>query len=212
MNLKEAFRFQNKLQSMMDESRRILQQEDNVTKQETTLLKKKVMAEAEDETRIMEAPSEYADRINEIVGFLLWLLTEHEKLAKAIRRAKSNLQIDMDGEISLNRQRQEVANTLRGMAGIRNSENVVVNGGRGYRFNAEGNQVPYACDMKRVVTINFDRKMVRNAAADLDRKADAISTEIDQCTVNSTVDYAVPFGVNDSFDEAFEVYGALGKD
>ena len=61
--------------------------------------------------------------------------------------------------------------------------------------------------MKRVVTINFDRTMVRNAAAELDRRVDAVSAEIDLCTVNSSVDYATPFGVNDSFDEAFEAYG-----
>ena len=60
--------------------------------------------------------------------------------------------------------------------------------------------------MKRVVTINFDRTMVRNATAELDRRVDAVSAEIDLCTVNSSVDYATPFGVNDSFDEAFEAY------
>ena len=211
MNLKEAFRFQNKLQSLMDNSRRILQQEENITKQETTLLKKKVMAEAEDEILVMDAPSEYADRINMVVGFLLWLLAEHEKLTKAIRRAKNALQIDMDGEISLNKQRQEIASTLRYMTGIRNSESTVINGGRGYRFNAEGNQVPYSCDMKRVVTINFDRTMVRNSVAELDRRADAVSTEIDQCTVNSAVDYLPPFDVNDSFDDAFESFESRQK-
>ena len=120
MNLKEAFRYQNKLQGLMDMSRVILMNEENITKQQTTLLKKKVMAEAEDETRIQEAPSEYADRINDVVGFLLWLLSEHEKLTKAIRRAKDALKVDMDGEISLNKQRQEIAKTLHCMTAIRN--------------------------------------------------------------------------------------------
>ena len=206
MNLKEAFRYQNKLQGLMDMSRVILMDEENITKQQTTLLKKKVMAEAEDETRIQEAPSEYADRINDVVGFLLWLLFEHEKLTKAIRRAKDALKVDMDGEISLNKQRQEIAKTLHCKTAIRNSERTTIGGGRGYRFNAEGNQVAYTCDMKRIVTINFDRTMVRNAAAELDRRVDAVSAEIDLCTVNSSVDYITPFGVNDSFDEAFEAY------
>ena len=68
MNLKEAFRYQNRLQSLITEARMILGNENNVTVQEVTLLKKRVMAEAEDETRIQEAPSEYADRINDVVG------------------------------------------------------------------------------------------------------------------------------------------------
>ena len=208
MNLKEAFRYQNRLQGLITEARMILGDESNVTVQEVTLLKKKVMAEAEDETRIQEAPSEYADRINDVVGFLLWLLSEHEKLTRAIRRTKNALKLDMDGEISLNKQRQEIVATLREMTGIRSSERTVVGGGRGYRFNAEGNQVAYTCDLKKVTTINFDRKLVRNATAELERRADAVSTEIDQCAVNSNADYITPFGVNDGFDEAFEAYMA----
>lgn len=206
MNLKEAFRYQNRLQGLITEARMILGDESNVTVQKVTLLKKKVMAEAEDETRIQEAPSEYADRINDVVGFLLWLLSEHEKLTRAIRRTKNALKLDMDGEISLNKQRQEIVATLREMTGIRSSERTVVGGGRGYRFNAEGNQVAYTCDLKKVTTINFDRKLVRNATAELERRADAVSTEIDQCAINSNVDYITPFGVNDGFDEAFEAY------
>lgn len=208
MNLKDAFRYQNRLQGLITEAWMILGDESNVTVQEVTLLKRKVMAEAEDETRIQEAPSEYADRINDIVGFLLWLLSEHEKLTRAIRRTKNALKLDMDGEISLNKQRQEIAATLREMTGIRSSERTVVGGGRGYRFNAEGNQMAYTCDLKKVTTINFDRKLVRNATAELERRADAVSTEIDQCAINSNVDYITPFGVNDGFDEAFEAYMA----
>ena len=206
MNLKEAFRYQNRLQALMEEARMILCEKDNVTIQQVTVLRKQVMPEAENETRIQEAPSEYADRINDIVGFLLWLLSEHEKLTKAIRRTKNALQMDMDGEISLNKQRQEIAATLRNMGSIRNSERTAVGGGRGYRFNAEGNQVAYTCDLKTVTTINFDRKLVRNATAELDRRADAISAALDQCAINSNVDYITPFGVNDGFDQAFEAY------
>ena len=204
MNLKEAFRCQNRLRSLMDEARAILADERNVTRQENILLKKKAMAEAEDEVRIEEAPSEYADRINDVVGFLLWLLSEHEKLTKAIRRGKNALKLDMDGEISLNIQRQEIASVLRTLSGIRNSERIT--SGRGYRFNAEGNQVAYTCDVKKITTIRFDRKMVRNVTAQLERRADAVSTELDQCAVNSAVDYIMPFSVNDGFDEAFEAF------
>ena len=46
MNLKEAFRYQNKLQSFMDEAQGILDRDANVTKVENTYLRHKVMAEA----------------------------------------------------------------------------------------------------------------------------------------------------------------------
>ena len=39
MNLKEAFRYQNKLQSFMDEAQEILDRDSNVTKVENTYLR-----------------------------------------------------------------------------------------------------------------------------------------------------------------------------
>ena len=79
MNLKEAFRFQNKLQSMMADAQSILGNNGNITKVQNTYLRHKVMAEAEDEVT-MEAPStEYSENITEMAEFLLFLLDEREK-------------------------------------------------------------------------------------------------------------------------------------
>ena len=64
MNLKEAFRFQNMLQSMMSDAQSILGNNGNITKVQNTYLRHKVMAEAEDEVT-MEAPStEYIIRLS----------------------------------------------------------------------------------------------------------------------------------------------------
>lgn len=208
MNLKEAFRFQNSLQSMMETAQAILEDDGNTTQTRQTALRSRVMPEAEDETTLLQQPSEYADRINDVTAFWLWLLSEHEKLSRAIRRAKNALPLDMDSEISLNRQRQALAKTLHHMAQLKSSERLLSGAGRGYRFNAEGNQVTYTCDLKQVVTIHFDRTKVRNTAAEMDRRAEKISADIDQCLVNSNVDYALPFSVNDNFDEAFEIFMA----
>ena len=83
MNLKEAFRFQNKLQSMMADAQSILGNNGNITKVQNTYLRHKVMAEAEDEVT-MEAPStEYSENITEMGEFLLFLLDEREKLSAA---------------------------------------------------------------------------------------------------------------------------------
>ena len=204
MNLKEAFRFQNKLQGLMNEAQSILQNDRNITKTQTTVFHKKVMPELENEVTVDMAPSEYADRINEIMSFLLYLLDEHEKLAKGIHNAKAALPIDMDNEVSVNSRRQQIASTLRYMVDLRSSEILQPGGGMGYRFNAEGNQVSYRCDAKRVTTINFDRNKARTYALAMNRKADEISAELDRCMVNSEVDYAMPFDVNDSFSIIFE--------
>lgn len=206
MNLKEAFRYQNKLGSLMDEAQSILGRDENITKVENTYLRKKVFDGAENETVIDTPPTEFADRITDIVRFLMALMEQREVLSKAIHAAKNALPIDMDSEVGLNAKRQEIARVLKRMSDVRSSEVVINGGGTGYRFNQEGNQVTYRCDVKRVTTINFDRKSVRKFAAEMNRKADAVSSELDRCLVNAEVSYEAPFDVNDSFAEIFGAF------
>lgn len=208
MNLKEAFRFQNKLQSLMDEAQMILGMDANIINVENTYLRSKVMDGAEDEKMVVAKPSEFADKITEVAQFLSYLLGERETLYVAIRKAKDALDIDMDSETSLNAKRQDLARIYRRMADMRNSEELVTGGGTGYRFNQEGNQVRYLCDVKRVKTINFDRNVIRKLATGLNKKADEVSATLDRCLVTSTVDYELPFDVNDSFAEIFSDFTA----
>ncbi len=200
MNLKDAFRAQNKLQALMDEAGYILQDRGNTLKVTTTHLRSKVMPEAQDAVVEESAPSEYAEHINQVAAFLMSMLAEREKLGAAICAAKSQLPLDMDSETGLNRVRQSLADIFRRMAVLRNSEVVLPNGGSGYRFNGEGNQVSYRCDAKRVTTINFDRNKIRGMATELGRRADEVSARLDQCLVNTAVDYTLPFEMNDNFD------------
>lgn len=206
MNLKEAFRFQNKLGTLMDEAQGILGREANITKVENTYLRQKVYDGAENETVVDTPPTEFADRITDVVKFMMHLMDQREKLSKAIHAAKNALPIDMDSEVGLNAKRQEIARVLKRMADVRNSEVLINGGGTGYRFNQEGNQVTYRCDVKRVTTINFDRKVVRNFAAEMNRRADAVSAELDRCLVNSEVAYEAPFDLNDSFAEIISAF------
>ena len=157
MNLKDAFRAQNKLQALMDEAGEILQDRGNTLRVTTTHLRSKVMPEAQDAVTEDTAPSEYAEHINQVAVFLMAMLVEREKLSAAICAAKSKLPLDMDSETGLNRVRQELADIFRRMAVLRNSEVVIANGGSGYRFNGEGNQVSYRCDAKRV-TITSEKQ------------------------------------------------------
>lgn len=206
MNLKEAFRYQNKLQAFLEEAQNTLDRDSNVTRVENTYLRHKVNAEAEDETVLTVPDTEYYEQITDLTRFMLYLLDEKAALSAAIRKAKDALDIDMDGEVSLNAARQRAARTLQHMNSLRSSEQILPNGGVGYRFNAEGNQVSYRCDVKRVTTINFDRSVIRRELAKLNQRADETSAKLDLCLVTSKVDYAPPFDVNDSFAEAFEVF------
>ena len=75
---------------------------------ENTYLRHKVMAEAEDETVLAVPETEYYEQITDIARFLLYLLDEKGKLFAAIRKAKSELDIDMDSAVSLNTTRQSI--------------------------------------------------------------------------------------------------------
>ena len=208
MNLKEAFRFQNKLKSMMDDAQCILSRDQNITKVQNTYLRKKVMPEAENETTLEMPSTEYSETITEVAVFLLHLLGEREKLSAAIHRTKMglNLPAGLDGEVGLNSSRQEIADIFRNMAALRSSETLIANGGTGYRFNNEGNQVSYRCDVMRVITINFDRNKIRRMCRELNKKADEISGALDTALVNAQVDYTPPFDVNENFAEVFEAF------
>ena len=204
MNLKEAFRYQNKLQRLMDEAACILRRDQNVVKVANTALLHKINPEAQDETTLELPETEYAGQITEIAVLLMFLLGERERLSAAIRAAKQRMDMDFDGEVSLNARRQEIAGILRHMGEIRSSENLYPGAGVGYKYNAEGNQVSYRCDLKKVTTINFDRNKIRAFATGLNRKADQISTELDKRMVNTQVDYDAPFDVNDTFADVLQ--------
>ena len=206
MNLKEAFRFQNKIQRLMEDAENVLCRERNVTKTENTVLRHKVCPEATDETTVETPDSEFAEQINDVVALLMFLLDERERLSYAIREAKRGMDIDFDGEVSLNTKRQQLAGLFRHMGEIRSSETLYPHGGTGYKFNAEGNQVSYRCDLKKVTTINFDRNKVRALAGGLNKKSDRISAELDKHMVNTEVTYEAPFDVNDTFADVLQWY------
>ena len=204
MNLKEAFRYQNKLCSFTTYIENILYNPRNTTQEKVVHLRHKVDKDAEDESIIMPASTEYAGRITELARFLVWLGGQRETLSESIHDAKRSLDVDIDSESGLNRARQKSAAILGGMAALKSSEVLEPNGGTGYRFNAEGNQVSYRCDVRRVTTIDFDRAVVKKLAADLNKKADEISSKIDLALVTSEVDYEPLFGVNENFGDVFE--------
>lgn len=206
MNLKDAFRAQNRLEYLMDQADAILTDSRNTMKTKMTHLRSKVMADAQDTETEDTAPSEYAEQINQVAAFLMEMLSQREKLSKAIQEAKAKLPLDMDSETGLNRVRQNLAYTFRSMAALKATETFLPGGGSGFRFNADGNQVTYRCDAKKVTTINFDRNKIRGMASTLGKKSDEISAQLDQCLVNAQVDYELPFDLNDSFDVVLSDY------
>ena len=210
MNLKEAFRFQNKIESLISETENILGNEECVTLTKRIYLYKKANPDAANETVTIVPDTEYYKQINELIEFAVYLIDQKKSLSTEISHAKQSLPIDLDGEVSLNRYRQRMSDVFRSMARIKGKEITETNGGVGYRFNNEGNQIAYKCDVQLVTTINFNRNTVRRYAAQLSETADSTSLEIDRCLINYEVAFTPDFDVNDSFDEVFEKFTSKG--
>ena len=177
-----------------------------ITKVKNTYLRHKVSAEADDETVETVPDTEYYDQITSVARFLVYLLGEKETLYAAIRKAKNTLDTDVDSEVSLNAKRQSIAKTFARMNSLRSSERIIEGGGTGYRFNTDGNQTTYYCDVRRVMTINFDRNVIRAELEKLNRQAEDTSAVLDRCVVMTQVDYTPPFDMNAGFADAFEFY------
>ncbi len=111
MNLKNAFRFQNKLEHLMDETSGILQDQRNISKVKASHLHSQISAEEKDVWVKDAQPSDYTDQTTVLATFLMAMLTKREKPANAIHDTKSKLDIDMDNQGGLNRTHQQLSDS-----------------------------------------------------------------------------------------------------
>lgn len=204
MYLKEAFRYQNYLNELISATTSYLNGGQYTTKTVQEHLRKKANPDAENETIDLSAERALAYTANQMVDFLQHLIDEKQKLTKAISEAKKGCSIDIDAEVANNRIRQNVAATLSRMGNMKSSERMTK--AYAYKFNAEGNQVQYAYEVKEVTTIDFDRNKVKSIGKKLIQSADEASTAIDKAMVELAVDYTPNYSVNDSFEDAIEQF------
>lgn len=204
MYLKEAFRYQNYLNELISATTSYLNGGQYTTKTVQEHLRKKANPDAENETIDLSAERALAYTANQMVDFLQHLIDEKQKLTKAISEAKRGCSIDIDAEVANNRIRQSVAATLSRMGNMKPSERMTR--AYAYKFNAEGNQVQYAYEVKEVTTIDFDRNKVKGISKKLIQCADEASTAIDKAMVELAVDYNPNYSVNDSFEDAIEQF------
>lgn len=207
MNLKEAFRYEKYLETLADKAMDCLGRRSRALK--TTKLHKRSVAnpEATDITEEQE-PDSFPYLNDDVIKFLLWLIDEKEKLMLAVSKAKAECGIDIDASICTNRLRQNAAISIKMMlANFKPSK--TIERGSDYKFNAEGNQVPYVYEVEATSVENFDREKDRSCARQLSTKADEVSAEIDAAIINTNVNYVPPFDVNDTFEDAAEIFFLL---
>ena len=208
MNLKEAFQAQNKINELFEHFTDYLEIEQNVTKIVEKHFRQKAADGQIDETLDV---TNYDNKIydtNKVINFLVFLIGEREKIAKAIHAAKSQMTFDIDTAVDVNKKRHNAAGVLRELRQLKSKSILRKNAGTGYVFNKEGNQTNFRYDVEVVTTIDFDRNKVRDLVQKLQVEADKISAEIDAALINTQVDYILPFDSHASAAEILEEFNA----
>lgn len=205
MNLKEAFHYQNTLNGFLHSASAYLMFPQNMVRIEQTHLRNAADPSANNETIDATKERPYPCSNNVMIGLFVSLLEERKQLAYAIHLAKSKSSFMLDAALSVNRSRQDVVQALQAVARIKPSERMTY--ANGYKFNNEGNQVPYRYDVKEVTTIDFDRNFVRNLMRKYQQEANKISNKADHCMIDTELEDFIPtFDPDGSFDDIVEAY------
>lgn len=204
MILKEAFRYQNYLDDLVNYALSYLRDDTYIMKTELHHMRKKANPEAEDEVVDMTGERTLQCSAGDFILMLTHIMEEKEQLSNAINNAKLTSVINIDAEVANNKLRHRVTNTLSSLGQRRPSERITR--GYGYKFNAEGNQTQYTYDIKTIQTIDFDRNAVKAISKSIAKKADEISTQLDKAMVEIEVAYNPPYDVGTSFEDALEEF------
>lgn len=198
MNLKEAFRYQNFLGSIMSSAETSICLPGHCTTKTKTHLRSKVNTDAEDTVEVEEKDASYFEN-DSVVKLMEWLVDERSKLTTAIDKAKASLSFDIDAAIESNKFRQQAGRAIKQMMSRKGGK--IITRGSDYKFNNEGNQMPYYYDVEIVETEAYDREKAKATMKFLVSEADRISAEVDAAMVNTEVEYEVVYDVNESFED-----------
>lgn len=204
MNLKESFRYQKFLDSLMRSAGANLQNPYHSLKTTKVHLRHAVNPEAEDMTEVVE-DGEFVPN-DTVLAFMAHLIDEREKLSIAIGKAKASVGFDMDAAIETNKFRQSLNGSVRQMlrhVGTKRKTKEV-----DYKFDINGQQTPYRYDVEITTTENYDKEAAKALMRATIAKADEVSAAVDAAMINTIVEYEPPYDVNESFDDVLEAFAA----
>lgn len=202
MNLKESFRYASYLETLTTNASSLLRLRDRALTTTKIHHKSAIDAEAKDVTETVDNGDFVPN--NDIIRFLQFVISERDKLGKAITAAKNNCGFDIDNAVAVNKMRQRVAGDIKYMLSFR--ANKTKDTAIGYKFNVAGDQTSYRYDMDVVNEENYDRKTAKAVMTAMLEESDATSAEIDRVLITTNVDFMPHFSVNDSLDDAVEAF------
>lgn len=199
MNLKESYRYANYLDSLLNSAYMYLGNKGFVTTTKQNHLRSKANREAEDELMDVQKPFDVDFTPNNIIDFVVKVLTEKEALTNAIAAAKAGTEINIDNAVAMNKKKQEFVYILNGIVNLKPTEKTVT--GRAYKFDINNEQKPYVYDITETTTIDFDRNDVKALIRKYNKECDEISAKLDAIEINTEVSFVPRWDVNDVFED-----------
>ena len=199
MNLKEAFRYQKFLDSMMDSATYSIVDREHSLKTTKRHLMNAANPDAVDKTEEVVPDRPFAKN-DDVMRFMKRLVSEKTYLSTAIGAAKNSAGFDIDAAIEANKFRQRASAAIKRM--MQHKGGRKVERGQSWKFNNEGVQSAYYYDVEVETVDNFDRENAKKLMRDLMQEADRVSAMIDAALINCQVDYKPPYDVNESFEDA----------
>jgi hypothetical protein len=187
MILKEAYRYQNYLNTLIRDAESYLMKRDFITETKQTHNRNKVNPDAIDETIEVQKPYQVEFTPMNLVDFIMKAIEEKQKLSDAIVTAKKIAEIDIDSAIAMNKVKQNYVTILNNMANTKASERTTT--GTDYKFNINNEQVSYRYEVQEIISIDYDRNDVKALAKKLTKETDDISTKLDTIELTTNVDY-----------------------
>lgn len=200
MNLKESYRYANYLDALLNTAYRYLQNKGFTTTTKQNHLRSKANNEASDEIVEVQKPYDVEFTPNDIIDFVVGVITEKELLANAIAKAKSGAEINIDNAVAMNKKKQAFVSVLSGIVNIKPSEKTTQ--GTDYKFNQQdGNQIRYFYNIEETTTIDFNRNDVKALIKKYSKECDDISSKLDAIEINTIVEHTQKYDISDTFED-----------
>lgn len=218
MNIKEAGRYANYLNSMIFHLSMQLNMDDNLYKTTEKHLRAKANPDAADEELEKINDAKLACSVNDLAYLIKSLIDEKNQLALAIEAGKNSIRLNwkedntnltIDSACEYNKNLREFAGKLKQISNCKNSE--TKKQGTDRKFNVEGNQVNYYYDVEIKKTIDFDRDVVVDLYKKTLDKTDEISKQIDEALLKDVVAFEATYSLYDTFEDIIEKYIASKK-
>ena len=197
MNLKESFRYQKYLDSLMSDASYVLL--DSLNYFSKTEKHYKVEG-----CEVVTTKQDGSPSIDVVIMFMDWIVRERYELCEEIWNAKQQLEWDLDAKISSNKFRREMCVDIAAM--MKHKTRNFNTQETGYKFTSDGNQVPYKYNVDVELEYAYDREKAHDFLLRERAYADTVSNEIEMALLTTTVNFYPVIDVNLPFEEAIEEY------